>query len=333
MTSRRPAGRGPAGPGDEHTTMDQDHDDTGANRPGTGGGAGVAPDDGALPRATRRPATSLLTWGIVALVLVIVIVLVAIKVAGTSATTTSSSSPPPPAPPAVVQAVTKIPASVYNAVGVTSPDTAITPPTVVSGAAPLQTHGRPEVLYVGEEFCPYCAAERWALVAALSRFGTFTGLEASTSGSNEAFPGTPTFSFAGTKYSSRYLAATLVEHYGDQKNPQGTGYAVLTPLTRAERGLMRRYDRTPTGTMLPFLDIANRGVLDGGAFSPSILQQLNSTKIAAGLTDPRDPATQAIVAAANEFSALICSADEEVPSSVCSSAGVTAASSALALAP
>ena len=29
---------------------------------------------------------------------------------------------------------------------------------------------------MGAEYCPYCAAQRWAMIVALSRFGTFSGL-------------------------------------------------------------------------------------------------------------------------------------------------------------
>lgn len=340
MTAARPPGRGDAGPGDDRSTMDVNDTSAGALGDGPeapGGNAGPPPDPGAgpepgaVPRAARRPATSLLTWAIVALVLVIVVVLVVIKVTGNSATGTNAGPPPAPAPSAVVQAVTKIPASVYNAVGVTSPDAAVTAPRTIAGAPLLKAGGRPDVLFVGDGFCPYCAAERWALVAALSRFGTFTDLESSNSGTNEAFPGTPTFSFAGTKYSSRYVAATLVEHYGDQKNAAGTGYAVLDPLSHSEKALMARYDRDGTGAVAPFLDIANRAVLDGGTFSPAILQQLSSTQIATGLTDPKDPATQAIVAAANEITAEICSTDGQLPTTVCTSSGVLAAATALGL--
>lgn len=321
-----------------------DNDMTDASRPGApGGGDGdandplVAPDPGSgttggpPPRPGRRPATALLTWGIVALVLVIVVVLVVIKVTGTSDTTTNAGPPPSPAPTPVVHAVTRIPSSVYDAVGVTSPDAAITAPTLLAGTDALERDGKPEVVFVGDEFCPYCAAERWAVVAALSRFGSFTNLDVSQSGTNEAFPGTPTFSFAGTTYTSRYVAATLTEHYGDQKNSAGTGYAVLDPLSSSEKALLARYDRTKTGEVVPFLDIAGRGVLAGGDFSPAILQQLSSTQIATGLTDPKDPATQAIVSAANEIAAVICSADGQLPTPVCAGNGVVAAASALGL--
>jgi hypothetical protein len=53
-------------------------------------------------------------------------------------------------------------------------------PTPVSGP-PLTENGKPEVLYVATEFCPYCVAENWALIVALSRFGSFSGLSTSRS--------------------------------------------------------------------------------------------------------------------------------------------------------
>jgi hypothetical protein len=40
----------------------------------------------------------------------------------------------------------------------------------------LTKDGKPEVLYVSTQFCPYCASENWALLIALGRFGTFAGV-------------------------------------------------------------------------------------------------------------------------------------------------------------
>lgn len=320
--------------------MDQERDDI-DSQPATGPGEAGAPgrsDDEVTapdPIAFRRSRTSLLTWGTVALVLVIVVVLVAVKVSGTSPTSTPSGpAATQPAPGAVVQAATAIPTSVFDAVGVSSPVAAVAPPTLLQGQPALDYSGKPGFLFVGNEFCPYCAAQRWAVVAALSRFGKLSGLDSMQSGSNEAFPGTPTFTFADTHYSSRYLAATLVEHYGVQKNSAGTAYAVLQPLTAPERTLLARYaDPTSSGTgpLLPFVDVANRAIVAGGSFSPAILQQLTVTKIASGLSDPKDPTTEAIVAAANYLSAAICAADGERPAAVCASKGVTAADAAVGL--
>ncbi|HLW45660.1 MAG TPA: DUF929 family protein [Acidimicrobiales bacterium] len=313
--------------------------DSSANpAPGTPGTP--APDNTASPHtsdpgaAVRRPATSLLTWGTVALVLLVVMVLVVIKVTGTPAPSTPSAVvTPTPASPAVVKAVTQIPASVYATVGIKSSVAAITPPAVLHGQPRLDSGGKPELVFVGNEFCPYCAAERWALVAALSRFGTFGNtLYATESGGNEAFPNTPTFTFNGMRYRSKYLSATLVEHYGDQKNAAGTAYAVLERLTPGIKALIAKYGRqTPgaPGGVFPFIDVANQAVVTGGEFSPSILQQLTVDQIASGLSDTKDPATQAIVASANYLSAAICQADGETPIRVCGTPGVTAAASAL----
>lgn len=295
----------------------------------------LPPDPGA---AARRPATSLLTWGTGALVLVIVVVLVVIKMTGTTTTSTPSGAvTPSPAPSSVIKAVTTIPGSVYDTVSLKSSAAALTPPTILRGQPPLTSGGKPEVVFVGNEFCPYCAAERWALVAALSRFGSFGDtLYETQSGFNEAFPGTPTFTFDGTRYRSRYIAAALVEHYGDQKNGAGTAYAVLEHLSPKTKALLARYDRRAPGSpdgLVPFVDVANQAVVAGGEFSPSVLQQLNVNQIATGLADPKDPATQAIVASANYLSAVICQADGQQPARVCGSAGVSAAAGALRLAP
>ena len=67
------------------------------------------------------------------------------------------------------------------------------------------------MLYVGAEYCPFCAMERWALIGALSRFGTFTGVTETTSSSTDVHPDTPTFSFKDAKYTSDVVAFEAVE--------------------------------------------------------------------------------------------------------------------------
>lgn len=287
--------------------------------------------------APSRARTSLLTWGTAALVIVIVIVLVVVKVTGTSTTTPPTTAPPATAAPAsVVHALTAIPASVYDDVGVTSTDEVVSPPAVLGGQPLLTDGGKPEVLFVGGEFCPYCAAERWGLVAALARFGKISGLDAMQSASNEAFPGTPTFTFVQTHFTSPYVAAVLIEHYSEQKNAAGTAYEQLEALPRSDQELMAKYaSATPNApsNVLPFVDVANRAVVDGADFSPAVFQQLTSAQIATALSDAKAPSTQAIVATANYLSAVICSVDGQRPATVCTSIGVVAADTALGLSP
>ena len=290
-------------------------------------------DDDQAPAGFRRSPTALLTLGVATLVLVVVVVLVVLKLTGSSTTPPPSSGPPPQAvPAAVAQQVTGIPAAVYDAVGVSSPTVPVIRPRALSGQPALTAGGRPEVVYIGSEFCAYCAAERWVVVAALSRFGTVSDLGTMQSSSNDIFSDIQTFTFATVRYRSRYVTFVARERYSDQQNADGTAYAALQPLDRTETALFDRYD-TPArtgqpGRVLPFVDVANRYVSAGGAFSPSILSGLSRNEIAAGLTDPKDPVTQAVVAAANELAADICAVDGERPVKVCTSRGVAAAGGA-----
>ena len=109
---------------------------------------------------------------VVAVELVVVAALVIVKVStgggkpksGTTASTAAA---------AVIREVTTVSPAVADAVGTGSATAA---PKAISGAPALTENGLPRIFYAGAEYCPFCAAERWPLVVALSRFGTFTGL-------------------------------------------------------------------------------------------------------------------------------------------------------------
>ena len=116
----------------------------------------------------------LLTLGLVSIVLVVVVVLVVLQLTGAS-----PSFPVPTdvqrASTALVQELTSVPASAFDAVGDPSAPLLSTP-SVLTGKPPLSIGKLPAVLWVGALYCPACAAERWALVIALGRFGTFDKL-------------------------------------------------------------------------------------------------------------------------------------------------------------
>src|SRR5699024_3771651 len=59
----------------------------------------------------------------------------------------------------------------------------------ISGSADLGTD-KPVVLYMGAEFCPFCASLRWPLVLALLRFGDFEGLRYMRSSGTDVHPNT-----------------------------------------------------------------------------------------------------------------------------------------------
>ena len=101
-----------------------------------------------------------------------------------------------------------IPASAYDKVDTSKVSSG---PKKVTGS-PLTFDGKPGIFYSGAEYCPYCAAQRWPLVVALSRFGTWSNLSQTVSGASSGpFPETPTFSFYGSTYTSPYLAFQSVE--------------------------------------------------------------------------------------------------------------------------
>jgi len=122
------------------------------------------------------------------------------------------TTPVPPKPltqdttAAVISQITGLPASEFNAVGQGTANNLIKP---VKGTALTGATGKPEVLYIGAEYCPYCAAERWALIVALGRFGTFSGLQTTTSSSTDIYPNTPTFTFRGATYTSDFAVGLV----------------------------------------------------------------------------------------------------------------------------
>jgi hypothetical protein len=73
---------------------------------------------------------------------------------------------------------------------------------------------------------------------------------------------------------------------------------------------------------LPFLDFGNRVVISQSSFDPYLLHGLSREQIATDLTDPTNPVTMDIVAAANYLSAATCLIDGDRPALVCNSPGV-----------
>jgi hypothetical protein len=68
----------------------------------------------------------------------------------------------------------------------------VRPPEKLAATTPLlYSKARPEIIFLGAEFCPYCATERWSIVMALSKFGTFSHLVGTTSSSTDVDPRSP----------------------------------------------------------------------------------------------------------------------------------------------
>ena len=251
--------------------------------------------------------------------------------------TTSTVETFNPAPSSLVSTMTSVPAPVYDAVGVSSPAVPVqAPQTAGNGTGPLwmaTVDGgapKPVVFFYGAEFAPYAAAERWPLILALSRFGTFNQLGLMQSSSTTAFAGLSTFTFWNASYTSKDVILESVERYSSL-NPTGGRYLSLQRPDTKQAAAIASY--APTADTFALTDVANRYVLNGSSFSPGVLAGLSQSQIAGDLATPASPLTQAVVTAANEITASICAVDGDKPGSVCTSRGVLAADQELKIAP
>jgi len=209
----------------------------------------------------------------------------------------------------VLATITSLPASEFDSIGQGTANNLIKP---VSGTRLLGSTGKPEVFYLGAEYCPYCAAERWPLIIALSRFGTFSGLETTTSSSTDIFPNTQTFTFRNAKYTSQYIDFVSVETLDrDQK-------ALQSP-TAAEQQLVKQYD---TSGSIPFIDLGNQYASTGATYSPDAIGGMSWRAIADALKQPDSTQAKAIIGSANLFTAGVCKITGDQPAAVCSSATI-----------
>ena len=296
----------------------------------------------------RSSSTKKWAWAGIGAIVALVVALVLINVTGgsnsPSTTISGADRNPAPAPAAEVKAVTTIPASVFNSVGVAGQPAAF---AVTANQPKLTLGGKARFVYEGGEYCPYCAVTRYAMVAALSRFGSFSNLKETASGPNDG--NIPTFSFLGSSYSSKYVAFSPYEAEDRLQNP-------LQKVPTAIDKLYLTYDGNPnTGQPskfganlwsspgIPFLDIANKYVVAGASpglnsvVSSGVLQNGGPGRlaIAQAIHAPNSSTGKAIqanqfIVEANYITAAICAVNGNQPGAVCSSPGVTAAAKKLA---
>ncbi len=266
------------------------------------------------------------TGGAVALVVVIIVAFIVIS----RLQSTTSSSPSTLASSQVFNAVTQVDPNVLAAVGTGGVQN---PLKAVNGSPPVLKGptGKPEFLYVGAEYCPYCAAERWAVVVALSRFGTFSKLYQISSSSTDTPASIPTFTFyptlyGGSFYTSSYIDFVPVELQGNVADSSGNYPTLQTPTTE-QQNLLNTYDAPPYTTQaggIPFIDIGNRYVLSGASYPAQDLTNANLKwqDIANDLGDSNSTVSKDILGTANYLTAGICMATNQQPASVCNTPAI-----------
>jgi thiol-disulfide isomerase/thioredoxin len=281
----------------------------------------------AAAQQTRRRNRMLIAGG--AIVVVVAVVLSFVLLSGGSSpsspsSSSSSSGSGQSAPPtgselaSVIATTTSVPAATLDQVGAGQVSAT---PTTITGA-PLTSGGKPEMLYMGAEYCPYCAAERWAMVVALSRFGTFSGLAAIRSaakdgaGNAEVYPNTATWTFANAHFTSTYLTFTSVEMNTNIPDPATGGYTTLQTPTAEQAALLNKYDAAYGGA-IPFVDFGNRYLIVGASYDPGVLKGLTWSQIAADLHNPASSVAKAALGTANYMTAAICKLTGGQPASAC----------------
>jgi Domain of unknown function (DUF929) len=271
--------------------------------------------------------------GLVVVVIILLGALVAIRHNKTQSNTPAVETFTP-APASVMEPLTHLPKATVNAVGASPSSDPITPLTSTGSpsvwlAASHDVAARPVVFFYGAEFAPYAAAERWPVIVALSRFGTFGPVDLMQSSNSMVFGNTSTFTFTNATYSSVWVNLEAVERYS-ALNPSGAHYTTLQTPTARQAAAVSVYDAT--GPTFPLLDIANRYVLVGSSFSPAVLAGQSQAQIVTDLAIPTSPITEAIVASANQITAAICTVTGQRPVAVCHARGVTAADAKLGIA-
>lgn len=183
-------------------------------------------------------------------------------------------------------------------------------------APPLTKNGKPELLYIGAEFCPYCAAMRWATVIALSKFGSFGQLNGIRSSSTDTFPNTASVTFLNQQYSSPYLTFTPIEN-------EDVNHKQLQAVSSAQQALWAKWE--PGGQLgYPFYYFGGKAIETGPLYDPTVLKGLTQAQIVAALKNPNSAIAQNLLGAANYQIAAVCKMTGDTPASVCKAAPIPA---------
>jgi Domain of unknown function (DUF929) len=198
--------------------------------------------------------------------------------------------------------------------------------TLVSGALtpvsgpPLTTVGKPEVLYIGAEFCPFCAVENWALIVALSRFGQFTAVTTSRSPRFDDIPPIDSWTFFGASYTSPYLVFIPVETHSNvlgsptANKEEAASYRKLQLLTPDQQAVFGRYDPERS---IPFIDFANQAAQTGSGMLPTLFAGRTWQQIAASLRLPKSALGATLLNEADTLTAELCRLTRDRPAAAC----------------
>jgi Domain of unknown function (DUF929) len=290
----------------------------------------IAAQQAAARKKEARRRMMLFGGSILAVIAVVVGIIVAYDLRSPSTSTASNGVHGTVLPASTAAEITSVPAATLDQIGGGSipsyQGTVYTgSPVVKISDTALMSNGKPEMLYIGAEYCPYCGAMRWAMAVALSRFGHFTTpLRGFHSSSTDVDPNTPTLTFYQAGYQSNYLTFTPVEN-------EDASQKLLQPTTSAEQAIWTKYDTQSDGyTGYPFIDFGNKAVIKGPIYDPAVLKGLTWAQVASDLHNPSTKVAQAADGAANYMTAAICKmTGNKGPAGVCTSSAISSLESGL----
>ncbi len=157
--------------------------------------------------------------------------------------------------------------------------------------------GKSLVYFLGAGFCPYCAAERWAIVKALGNFGSWQGIvDDRSAGRDEKYLNIPTLGFSNATYSSDY-----VEFIGRETADRNFG-----PLQELENKDYEILDTFNPDQIIPFLLIDGQFTQVGSGYSPRLLEGMDHARVNRELTDPNSEVGKAMRAEIENVTTLVC---------------------------
>lgn len=175
----------------------------------------------------------------------------------------------------------------------------------------IKRDGKLFVFFMGAEYSPYCAAERWAIVRALQKFGQWSGLNQTMSAArDEQFLNLPTYDFTEATYTSTHVEFVSRETKDREFKP-------LQKLLKTEEKLVHKYNPKKE---IPFLLIGGRFMQIGSGFTPKIFIGHTFRQTETELKKTESEIRKIIDEEASYIAALLCAAG--LPPELCKETGL-----------
>lgn len=171
--------------------------------------------------------------------------------------------------------------------------------------------GKLSVFFMGAEHDPFCAAERWAVVRALQKFGQWEGLKQTMSAArDEPFLNLPTYDFTEATYTSSHVEFVARELKDREFKP-------LQKLLKTEEKFVHKFNPEKE---IPFLLIGGRFMQIGAGFTPKIFIGHTFRQTETELKKAESEIRKTIDAEGNIVAALLCASG--LPPELCKETGV-----------